>query len=182
MACFYSARPQLSKIFSFYLWSMSIAEDRRLVVECSPRLCGGISLISWQFFPIPNIRTQYYGLTKESPWLHEAYFDSRSSMREVLYFLNFTIFKTFCDARCRNKPIDLWWMNGELRVLNKVSRFVAHDRENFKNNNRILTYDGCFWFHRVANAKERTQEHKLLRDSHVHCHETQSVHKVMFWS
>ena len=74
-------------------------------------------------------------------------------------------------------------MNGELRILNNVlvanwvSRFVAYDKENFKNN-RILTYDGCFWFHWVANAKERAQERKLLRDSHVHCHETQSVHKL----
>ena len=104
-------------------------------------------------------------------------------MNEALYFLNFNIFKTFCNVRCTNELIDLWWMNGELRILNNVlvanwvSRFVAYDKENFKNN-RILMYDGCFWFHWVANAKERAQERKLLRDSHVHCHETQSVHKL----
>ena len=104
-------------------------------------------------------------------------------MNEVLYFLNFTIFKIFCDVRCTNEPIDLWWMNGELRILNNVlvtnwvSRFVAYGRENFENN-RILMYDGCFWFHWIVNAKERVQERKLLRDSHVHFHETQSVHKL----
>ena len=96
-----------------------------------------------------------------------------SSMNEVLYFLNFTIFKTFCNVRCTNEPIDLWWMNGKLRILNNVlvtnwmSRFVAYGRENFKNN-RILTYDGCFWFHRVANAKERAQERKSARSSETH--------------
>ena len=82
LVCFYSERPQLSKNIFFYLWSMFIAEDRWLAEECSPRLCGGISLISWQFYSSPLIRTQYYGLTKESPWLHVAYFESNMKFYE----------------------------------------------------------------------------------------------------
>ena len=39
-------------------------------------------------------------------------------------------------------------------------------------NNRMLTYDECFWFHRVANAKER--ESRLF----VYSHKTQSVRNL----
>ena len=39
-------------------------------------------------------------------------------------------------------------------VNNSFNCSISMDRpENFKNN-RILTYDECFWFHQVANAKE----------------------------
>ena len=49
-------------------------------------------------------------------------------------FQTIAIFKTFCDVRCTNELIDLWWMNRNFRILysvyeiENVPRFIANLR------------------------------------------------------
>ena len=65
-----------------------------------------------------------------------------------------------------------YWINWNGFVIEKTNHIFF--------NKRILTYDGCFWFHelRMLRRAHYVRKRKLLRDSHLHSHETQSVHKL----
>ena len=129
------------------MWSISIVKDRRYPKHFI--LCvvyfylrsgvaqdfGGVSQIKLFFFCFffwQNVTKQYYDLPQKVP----DCVPSTVKLNELsgTIVLNIVNFKSFCDVRCANELIDLWWMNGELWLLyyvfvtNSVSRFVANLR------------------------------------------------------
>lgn len=96
---------------SFLLWRKTATLQRGVSWDF-----GGISLLMLQFFPNPYLRMQFYRLPQESPWLHAFYCNDNMNFC-VLEFLNSDIFKTFCVVRCTNELIELWWKNGDFRLL-----------------------------------------------------------------
>ena len=93
----------------YYLWSISIAKDRRCCRGVKPETLVELAkyIYIYIFFLRKNFTKQCFGLPQEWSLI---YAPSTAMILETLgiIVLNIVNFKTFCDVRCTNELIDLW--------------------------------------------------------------------------
>ena len=118
---FYSERPPLSKYFILcvvYFYS----ERPPLLQRSEARDFGGVSqiyiyiYIFFFFFKEKTLQSSALVYHKNGPWFTLPLLQWYLKTLGIIV-LNIANFETFCDVRCTNELVDLWWMNGELWVL-----------------------------------------------------------------
>ena len=106
---FYGEGPPLSK-YCILCVICVYGERPPLLQRSVARDLGGVSQIYLYFFR-KNFTRQCFGLPQEWSLI------MLPLLQWYSYGLNVINFKSFCDVRCTNELIDLWWMNGELWLL-----------------------------------------------------------------